>query len=521
MIEVEQLSGTEVEVKTLDTTQLARVLFSLYGYDLLYEDSFRRSLCKNKTPQERQRIISALFGKVVPNPSEQVAHMMQVKWRVGSERAIRLGRMLGVPEEFLPLQINSVSAVEVSSPVNPLPDLYNYQQEVVDVALARLEGDECPPFILQMPTGSGKTRTMMEVMSQLMLRAATDTSRKVILWLAHTEELCEQAVESIQQIWPHRGNREIVIGRLWGTYKTETKLSQLDFIVAGYARLSSLFKKSPEFMEELGQRVACVVVDEAHRAAAPSIKSILNAMEKQGLPIIGLTATPGRSTEDMLENMELESIFSGGLVRSEILGNKPIRELQSRGILSTCQHQIIDTDSQIHMSNTAGYSEYGDFTSALLNRLSLNTERNTRICDLVESLVQEGRQTILFACSVEHAQRLAIMMSVRGINANSIHCKLRSAVRRSIIDAFKKNEVNVLLNYGVLSTGFDAPNIGAVVIARPTMSIILYSQMIGRGLRGVGVGGNEDCVVVDVRDNLSQYGDLNDIYNYFEGYWGN
>ena len=77
----------------------------------------------------------------------------------------------------------------------------------------------------------------------------------------------------------------------------------------------------------------------------------------------------------------------------------------------------------------------------------------------------------------------------------------------------------MLLNYGILSTGFDATNIRSVIIARPTTSIVLYSQMIGRGLRGPKMGGADECKLIDIKDNISAFGNIEDVYGYFEGYW--
>jgi superfamily II DNA or RNA helicase len=74
--------------------------------------------------------------------------------------------------------------------------------------------------------------------------------------------------------------------------------------------------------------------------------------------------------------------------------------------------------------------------------------------------------------------------------------------RRKYIEMYKNREIKVLFNYGVLTHGFDAPNTDVVIIGRPTQSPILYSQMIGRGLRGPKVGGNKECILVDIKDNI-------------------
>ena len=88
------------------------------------------------------------------------------------------------------------------------------------------------------------------------------------------------------------------------------------------------------------------------------------------------------------------------------------------------------------------------------------------------------------------------------------------------IEQFRAGEFNVLLNYGVLSTGFDAPRIRMVLVTRPTASVVLYSQMIGRGLRGPAMGGGQECRLIDVRDNFANFGRVDEVYSYFDEYWG-
>ena len=88
------------------------------------------------------------------------------------------------------------------------------------------------------------------------------------------------------------------------------------------------------------------------------------------------------------------------------------------------------------------------------------------------------------------------------IKSASIDKNTTATSRRKYIENYKNGEIKVLFNYGVLTHGFDAPNTDIVIIARPTQSPILYSQMIGRGLRGPEVGGNEECILVDIKDNI-------------------
>ena len=91
--------------------------------------------------------------------------------------------------------------------------------------------------------------------------------------------------------------------------------------------------------------------------------------------------------------------------------------------------------------------------------------------------------------------------------------------RRQYLKDFKEGRIQIVSNYGVLSTGFDAPKTDVVFISRPTKSLVLYSQMIGRGLRGPAIGGTEYCTIIDVKDNIIGLPDEEDIYDYFEDYY--
>ena len=101
-----------------------------------------------------------------------------------------------------------------------------------------------------------------------------------------------------------------------------------------------------------------------------------------------------------------------------------------------------------------------------------------------------------------------------------VHANLTDYERQKAIELFKNRDsgIDIIINYGVLSTGFDSTNIKCVMITRPTKSIVLYSQMLGRGLRGPMMGGNEHCLLVDVEDNLESF-DNEKAFSHFDAYW--
>ena len=108
---------------------------------------------------------------------------------------------------------------------------------------------------------------------------------------------------------------------------------------------------------------------------------------------------------------------------------------------------------------------------------------------------------------------------MRDIEARSITSDTNFSDRVKSVEAFKKGEIQVLINFNVFTTGFDDPTIDCVVIARPTFSVVLYSQMIGRGLRGPLNGGTKDCLIVDVIDNLENQPELNLASEFFSKEW--
>lgn len=111
------------------------------------------------------------------------------------------------------------------------------------------------------------------------------------------------------------------------------------------------------------------------------------------------------------------------------------------------------------------------------------------------------------------------MLIYLGYTAAHIDGKSENQSRALVIEDFKHKKIQVLCNYGVLTTGFDAPQTDVVCISRPTNSIVLYGQMVGRGLRGPALGGTEECKVINVKDNIVGLPDYLGIYDFFREYW--
>jgi superfamily II DNA or RNA helicase len=281
-----------------------------------------------------------------------------------------------------------------------------------------------------------------------------------------------------------------------------------------------------ERLREMATNLRAIVVDESHRMLAPSYTEVLKFLgvdvsrgEPSETPLIGLTATPFRAVED--ETRQLAKRFHGRLLRPDCLKTDPIGILREREVLSLPTHQILNYDGrEFSIDDRAEYREYfhqfKEFHPHLLREIGEERDRNVAVLQKLMSLPADW-PVLFFGCSVEHAQATAVLLRRKGRLAATVTSDTRTSTRRFLVEEFRAGRVSVLCNYGVLTTGFDAPKVRAIVVARPTTSPVLYEQMIGRGLRGPKFGGTKECLVVDVVDNIRFGGQM--AFTRYEEYW--
>ena len=270
-------------------------------------------------------------------------------------------------------------------------------------------------------------------------------------------------------------------------------------------------------IKNISENLSLVVVDEAHKISAPTYLQALEMLANKFTSVVGVTATPGRAAFDDKSNQALANIFQSNLLKPD-LGKNPIVTLRNMGVLAEVVHLEIQTGLKFDIEFSENPLD-SDITSRSLKRIAESPQRNQLIANTVKNEVDHGNPVIVFSCNVEHSKTLCALLAVTGVRSSYIdHTKTYGARKKTISD-FKNGTTDVIVNYGVLSTGFDAPRIRSVIITRPTASIVLYSQMIGRGLRGEAVGGNKYCRVIDINDNFERYGNLEKIYSHFSEFW--
>ncbi len=259
--------------------------------------------------------------------------------------------------------------------------------------------------------------------------------------------------------------------------------------------------------------VGGVVIDEAHRAVSKMYTTMLGWLpDDLDIPIVGLTATPMRGTNDQ-ETQELIARFHDNLLPLASDRTVTLEALIRGGILSRAR--VTPLGYQVPFDLTPAQrsqlKQFNQIPGDALVRLGEREDYNALITQTVLDL-PKGSRTLVFCASVKQARLLAIQIGIearRGglaLRATHVDGKTSLLERHRRIEAFRRGEIQVLTNVQVLTTGFDAPQVDVVVVARPTMSRVLYLQMVGRGLRGPASGGTEQCLIINALDNMQRWG---------------
>lgn len=539
---------------TLLTKQrMIKIIDSIYGTSILKDRSFRKNLLQNMKPKDIFLIRDeCLTGqeKLESDPMVLIETISKKSWN-NNRISSYLAKMWGLSEKIFEKEADDTIVLNtIDAPKEQFYELLDYQYYIKQRALYNLNsGNKQERMLIHMPTGTGKTKTSMHIITNYI--EFTLHKKGLVIWVAHTIELLEQAYKTFCDVWGHLGDGEISVYKLWGSRTISDISDELNGIVfCGLSKLMSLYDSNKALYDRLKKDCRLVVFDEAHKASADKSKRIIDnlMLMPQGYEnraLVGLSATPGRTTEASYDNNLLTNMFGGKLIYidadvinqinmgklkalNSVAEENIIKYFQERRILSKIIPERLSYRTEFSESELAilgttlkdlGYNEK-EYTNRQLEVFAVNKERNMAIMQKLRMLHVEKIPTIVFACSVDHAKMLSAMLTLEGISNSLVVGDLDSVDRRNAIETFKDREsgVDIIINYEVLTTGFDAKNIRCVFITRPTKSIVLYSQMLGRGLRGPLMGGNESCRLIDVDDNLQAF-DNETAFSHFNDYW--
>ncbi|MEU0490801.1 DEAD/DEAH box helicase family protein [Nocardiopsis sp. NPDC006139] len=377
--------------------------------------------------------------------------------------------------------------------------------------------------VLHLPTGVGKTRTGMSMICDH-LRHYGPT---LVVWLAHGQELLEQAATEFERAWGKVGDRPLPVLRVWGSASPDLADVTDGLVVLGLEKAVSTAKSDPRFLPTLAARTTLTVFDEAHQIIAPTFQGVVDDLTvRHDSSLLGLTATPGRTWADISKDEELAEFFSRQKVMLEIEGyTNPVSALIDQGYLAKPIMRTVASEAGMHLSarDQRDLARSFEIPDSIIAQLAKDEEWNLKVVQTILDLLEkQHRRILVFAASVQHCRVIASVLSAAGFDADFVTGESSPRHRNDAIRRFKSAAPRpmVLCNFGVLTTGFDAPAASAAVIARPTKSLVLYSQMVGRVIRGPKAGGTESCEIVTVVDpELPGFGDVAEAFTNWEDVW--
>ena len=347
-----------------------------------------------------------------------------------------------------------------------------YQRDLLQQVQTALAADAKARVMMQLPTGGGKT-----VIAGALLADWLTGGRKAV-WLTHRAELAEQTCRMLTD-----AHISAMTNVKWTSGTDAPAMSSGTVIL-----MAQTVSRRTDSMEIWNGYNAddLMVIDEAHHAAAEGWE---RAMKQWPGRIVGMTATPWR----LSKKEGFDHLFD------ELLCGPQVADLQAADWLCDARTLLPPPDQRI-IGGEIDLS--GDYTDRGIERANRPDVMTAGVVKFWQKDFGD-RPTIAYAVSVDHASNLASVFNDAGIPAAVILGDTSSEERNKAIANFRAGTLKMLVNVVVATEGFDLPDASCIVIARPTMSLALYLQMVGRGLRPKDGG---DCLILDLAANSEKHG---------------
>lgn len=358
-----------------------------------------------------------------------------------------------------------------------------YQQEAVDATLKHFRKSDDSAVIV-LPTGAGKSLVIAEL---------ARLARRKILVLTHVKELVEQNHAKYQSY-----------GLTAGIFSAGLKRKENRYQVT-FASVQSVSANLDQFRDEY----SLIIIDECHRVSgeeSSQYQTIIELLRQQNdsLKVLGLTATPYRLAMGWIYRYHYRGFVRGRSGDSDeqnkpfahCIYELPLSYMINRGYLT--RPELVDAAVAQYDFSALSQNRFGEYAEKDVNQLLSKHQRVTRaIVEQVMELAVKRKAVMIFAATVDHAREItgylpehqtALITGATDLNERDL-----------LIQRFKQQQLKYLVNVSVLTTGFDAPHVDFIAILRPTQSVSLYQQIVGRGLRLDE--GKQDCLVIDYAGN--------------------
>ena len=332
--------------------------------------------------------------------------------------------------------------------------LRDYQQEAVDAAVEFFDGDRKNPALMVLPTGSGKSLIIANIIRNI---------EGNTLVFQPSKEILEQNFNKLLS-YDHYIDASI--------FSASFNSKEINRVT--YATIGSAINKV-----ELFKHFDNIIIDECHfvNAKQGMYKKFLQYIGKK--KILGLTATPYRMNVDGFGGTMLKFLTrTRPRVFYDLIYYSQIEELSDKGYLADLEYyQINGFDTSKLVVNSTKM----DYTDKSVKEYYKMISFEERVADIAERLVNSGRKNVLvFTKFVEEAEYVKNKL---GSICETVSAQTKKKDRERILNEFKEGKIKIVTNVGVLTTGFDFPELDTILLARPTRSLALYYQMIGRAMR--------------------------------------
>jgi len=363
-------------------------------------------------------------------------------------------------------------------------ELRPYQKKAVD-SLMRSLPRAGAPRLLHVATGGGKTLIANVLVAQWLA-----SKKGPVFWVTKDWRLLYQAATGAL-----KQTKKLSLGRIGGAGTALKCLLEDDSAQIVYTTVQTLVRRIED--DSLGRvKPTLLVWDECHWGEHGRVGKILKSCRKRGIPVLGLTATPRKGTRYVAPENCVKTFHE--LVKDEFLARPMLKE-------------PVKTEIRWSPRFARGRDgeRFGDVQRDSLAKLARNKKRNELIVRHYRENARAYGKTILFACSVKHANELAAMLGGaegNGIAARPMHSHQSDSVNRRTLEAFRQDNIQVITNMEMLTHGVDVPDAKTVFLCRPTASDILFSQMVGRAARRDERTGKDSFYVVEFTDNFEKHG---------------
>ena len=400
---------------------------------------------------------------------------------------------------------------------------YDHQKKAME-ALDKMNQEPSYSTLVVLPTGGGKTYTA----SMWLLKNAIDQKKK-ILWIAHRQMLLDQAAESFQkfaytEVIPHISSFCFRIVSGASSHDRTSDICPEDYLlIVSKDSVGRNMERLDPWLE--GEDELYLIVDEAHHSTAKTYRKVISYVKSKvpHVKLIGLTATPFRTAEEergLLAKIYTDGIKNGSVVHGDvgITYQIGLKELINRQILAKPVFESFYTDEEygeaLGVDAWESIQHLDVLPEDIAQQMADSATRNKLIVETYRKNQKRYGQTILFAVNVVHAIQLTALFKKAGIKADYIVSSIKDAVTGVTIsrednerklEEYRNGDLQVLINVNILTEGVDLPKTKTVFLARPTVSSILMTQMVGRALRGTAAGGTSSAYIVSFIDHWNEH----------------